>query len=367
MTEEELFELSDEDLEAAAAQESNAQQAEEDIPNDGEQENVDDGEPTEEDVADSDVGDIEPDDEPDDEVNGDDTETSEEEVEQPQENNEASNEGSNSDESDDNTPDTPTQEFAPLKVSGKYIPINSMEELYTLASGGAAVTQKLQAISGHKKAIAIMENQGLSEVDLSLLAEIKRGSKDALASLIKESGIDSMDITDEISDGYNPGRFIPDDRQLSLQEVQKEISVDKEYALTQNLVNNFLDPKSQEMVVERPELIRGLHEDIKSGAYDYYSGHAQKLKLMDGGRRSDIEYYIEAVQGADNTQPQMPLAQQGVNITQEQEPKKAPVDKSKKRSAASNRQKTRVPSIKDIENMSDDELMSYREKIMERY
>jgi hypothetical protein len=367
-TEEQLENMTDEELEAAAneARASDAQENEdttEENISDNEPENVDDGSQEEENLGDdtnvatdNDESEVEPDDE----VEEENSETSESGEENPDGETEPKK-----DDKEEATPDTPIENFAPLKVSGKQIPINSLEELYTLASGGAAVTQKFQEIAGHKKSIAIMQDHNLTEADLSLLVEAKNGSKDALASLVKQSGIDSLEVTDEVSEGYKPGAYIPSDQQISLQEVQHEISRDEEYAVTQNVVNNILDERSQDMLVQNPQMIRGLHEDIKSGAYLSVSAHAQKLKLMDGGRRSDMEYYIQAAQEGPSPQdvPAVPAAV----VPEQQSPKKKVVSKDKRKAAASNRNSNKAPSIKDINDMTDEELMAYREKIMERY
>jgi len=365
MTEDELYDMSDEDLEVAANAERNSANAEDENDNsDNEPDVVDDGSTDEVDSveggdpenSDDNTDEVE-EDEPNDEVDEEDVDTSESDEGQPD-----GEPASDEDETDTPETDTPTQEFAPLKVSGKNIPINSLDELYTLASGGASVTQKFQEIAGHKKSISIMQEHGLTEADLSMLIEARNGNKDALASLVKQSGIDSLDVTDEVSEGYQPGQYIPSDQQMNLHDVQSLISQDEEYGTTQNIVNNLMDERSQNTLVQNPNMIRGLHEDVKSGAYERVSAHAQKLKLMDGGIRSDMDYYVQAAQ--EGPQGQQPQQQVPATQIQEPAPKAKPDNKDKKRAAGSTHKATKTPSIKEIEDLSDDELMAYREKIM---
>ena len=186
-TEDQLDDMTDEELEAAANEARNAEPQEDETPDD---ENIPDNEPgnvddesEEEFVTDTDVGDKNSEDS-DDGVDDDDSKTSDNETGQPD-----GEPASEDDDKEEKASETPIVDFEPLKVSGKQIPINSLEELYTLASGGAAVTQKFQEIAGHKKSIAIMQEHNLTEADLSLLIEARKGSKDALASLVKLSGI----------------------------------------------------------------------------------------------------------------------------------------------------------------------------------
>jgi len=348
LTEDQLDELSDEELEQRIHDERV----------EGSQENPDDesGDEPEEELDESEVEDEpedgEPEDDTQDEVDAEEEETSEAGEDNP--------DGETEPEKDDTKKsDTETPAFKDLKVDGQMIPINSLDELYTLASGGGNLTQKYQKLAKGKKSLSIMDEHGLTEADLSLLIEARNGNKDALASLVKQSGIDYMDMTDEVDENYRPGQYIPSDESMNLKSVQDEISVDKEYAITQNVVNNLMDERSQNMLVENPMYIKGLHMDIKSGAYEATQANATKLKMMDGGMRPDMEYYIQAAQNAQG-QPQQQ------EPSPQEETKTRPANKSKKRSAGSVKSKTPPAPMPSAEDMSDEDLMKYREQIMSR-
>jgi hypothetical protein len=51
------------------------------------------------------------------------------------------------------------------------------------------------------------------------------------------------------------------------------------------------------MMAENPDLILGLHEEIKMGRYDKVAPIALKMKAMDTSAtpKADLEYYMEAV------------------------------------------------------------------------
>ena len=353
LTEDQLDELSDEELEQRVSDERVEGLQENEV-------NDESGEEPEAELDESD--DTEPEDgesenvEADDEVDEEEDETSEPGEENP--------DGETEPEKDDTkTPDTETPTFRDLKVDGKMIPIKDLEELYTLASGGGNLTQKYQKLSKGKKSLSIMEEHNLTEADLSLLIEARNGNKDALASLVKQSGIDSLEVTDEVSDGYQPGQYIPTDMSMNLKAVQDEISMDQEYATTQNVVNNLMDERSQQMLVENPMYIKGLHMDIKSGAYQATQAQATKMKMMDGGSRSDMEYYIAAAQEAQVNNQQAPEPQA---VPDKPAGSKKPSNKSNKRSAGSSTASAPAAGTPSPEDMSDDELMQYREKIMSR-
>ena len=380
MTEEQLAELSDEELEKLYHQEKmkelgddseSQSDSNEDLDqfsltgnqDEPEQSNVD--EATNEDVDYSDNSEEEP-------------EQSIDEVEEGEEETSNEPEGQPDEEptgSEDDTESKPSEtlELRPVKIDGQEVPINSLDELYTLASAGGKFTKKMQALSKYQKAYMIMDKQGLTEQDISLLAEAKAGNKDAIATLIKEAGIDPLDLDDEPNEHYIPGAFIPSDTAVALEEVQKEISADPEYTITSNIVNNVLDERSQERMIENPNLIRGIHEDIKSGAFQYVMAEAEKLKLMDGARRPDLEYYIMAAQRTaepavmPNANTPYSGSMQNQQASQQMTQKPA-VSKSKRKAAGSSRSKV-PPKTGPInwDELSDEELMAKREEILSRY
>jgi len=352
LNEEQLDELSDEELEQRVSDER-AEELKDSNTNDesGEEPEVelDESEDLEPENTDDEI-------ETDDEVEEKEEETSESGEDNP-------DEGTDPEEEDTKSSDTETPTFRDLKVNGEMIPINNLDELYTLASGGGHMTQQLQKLSKGKKSLSIMEEHNLTEADLSLLIEARSGNKDALASLVKQSGIDYMDMTDEVDENYQPGQYVPSDESMNLRAVQEEISMDPEYATTQNVVNNLMDERSQQLLVQNPMYIKGLHMDIKSGAYQVTQAHATKMKMMDGGVRSDMEYYIAAAQEAQNGNTQQASAPQ---TPDKPAGSKKPSNKSNKRSAGSSTAKAPAAGTPSPEDMSDDDLMAYREKIMSR-
>jgi hypothetical protein len=275
-----------------------------------------------------------------------------------------------SDEDDTKSEPTETLKLKPLKVDGKELPINSLDELYTMASAGTKFTQKMQAISKYKKAYMIMDKQGLTDEDISLLAEAKTGNKDAIATLIKQAGIDPLELDDGPSENYTPGAFIPSDAVVQIEEIQKELSAEPEvYQNTVRVVNDILDERSQEMLVQNPNLIRGIHEDIKSGAFQYVMAEAEKLKLMDGASKPDFEYYLIAATQGSNQEVQ----NQGYVSPEQQQERvqkstKPTVSKARRRAAGSSKARTPAKSGPiDWDEISDEELMAKREEILSRY
>jgi hypothetical protein len=81
---------------------------------------------------------------------------------------------------------------------------------------------------------------------------------------------------------------------LAIKDIVESISGDAEYATTQNILSKEWDEASWETMTKSPEMIKLLHEDVKSGVYKTLQPTLEKLKVFDGGKKSDLEYYKQA-------------------------------------------------------------------------
>ena len=155
-------------------------------------------------------------------------------------------------------------------------------------------TKKMQAIAPYKSMIATAKEQGLTQEDLNLAIEVLKGDKNAIASVLKRTGVDALDLDVDGNDTYQPKNYGRDDTSLRIQEIYEDISKDPEYQVTYHVVEKQWDDKSRVEFKRNPDLIKGLHIDVKTGVYDKVSPMAMKLKILDGSRLSDVDYYIEA-------------------------------------------------------------------------
>lgn len=171
----------------------------------------------------------------------------------------------------------------------------TQEELMQLAPKAMDYTKKMQEIAPWRKTISAIKEEGLSEQDLNLAIDVLKGDKDAIAAVMKRTGIDTLDLDTDIGD-YQPNQYGKDESQLAIEDVVKNISGDPEYRITQGVVDNSWDGASRNAMAANPALIEGLHYDIKHGIYDKVAPLALKMKALDGGLKSDIEYYMEAGQ-----------------------------------------------------------------------
>ena len=151
-------------------------------------------------------------------------------------------------------------------------------------------TKKTQAMKPWRKTIDAIEEAKLGHDDINLMIDVMKGNKEAIAEVLKRTGVDSLEIDTENSK-YTPNDYGRDDKALAIKDIIEEISVDREYETTHKVLSKEWDEKSFRRMTDDPELIRLLHNDVKSGTFDKVQAVAEKIKVFDRGLKTDLEYY----------------------------------------------------------------------------
>ena len=151
-------------------------------------------------------------------------------------------------------------------------------------------TKKTQAMKPWRKTIDAIEQAKLGHEDINLMIDVMKGNKEAIAEVLKRTGVDSLEIDTENSK-YTPNDYGRDDKALAIKDIVEEISVDKEYEITHRVLSKEWDEKSFREMTEDPDLIRLLHVDVKTGMFDKVQPIADKIKVLDRGSKTDLEYY----------------------------------------------------------------------------
>lgn len=292
------YDMSDDELEAAvkAIRELDQQEPTNDVDNAVEDETVDDDVDStseEQDVEDQDdtTDDSEEQEEDDADSETDTTEVGDDETEAKTEDNSAGK--TKAEKSKDVAVVSESHKF---KANGKEYEFTDKEikEQFPKIFGQAMdYTKKMQAIKPWRKTIDALEEAKLQHEDINLMIDVLKGDKDAIAEVLKRTGVDAIDINTEESN-YKRNDYGRDGKALDLKEVISDISGDPEYTITHRILSKDWDDASWNELTADPEKIRLLHVDVQSGLYALLQPEMDKAKLSDRGRKSDIEYYFEA-------------------------------------------------------------------------
>lgn len=152
----------------------------------------------------------------------------------------------------------------PLKANGKMIELRTPEEAIQLMQMGANYTRKMQAIAPYRKTLLMLENNGLlDENKLSFLIDLDKKNPEAIKKLIKESGIDPMEIDTDADIKYQEGNHRVTDEEATFASIINDIRESDNGTETLNVINSW-DDASKEVLWKNPEIARVIHEQINS-------------------------------------------------------------------------------------------------------
>ncbi len=128
--------------------------------------------------------------------------------------------------------------LAPFKANGRDIKVENVDEAIRLMQMGANYNRKMAALKPNLAIMKTLENNGLLDpVKINFLIDLEKKNPEAISKLIKESGIDPLDISVEKADGYKPGNHSANENQVELDNVLDDIQHSPKYAETLDLVS----------------------------------------------------------------------------------------------------------------------------------
>lgn len=183
--------------------------------------------------------------------------------------------------------------LAPFKANGREIKIDNVDDAISLMQMGANYNKKMAALKPNLKLLKLLENNGLlNEEKIGFLIDLGRKDPAAINKLVKDSGIDPMDLDAEKASAYRQTAYTVDDREIELDTVLDEIQGTPSYNRTLEIVSNKWDGASKHVIAQTPQLLRVINDHINSGVYDLISQEIEKERMFGRLRGvSDIEAY----------------------------------------------------------------------------
>ena len=183
--------------------------------------------------------------------------------------------------------------FKPFKANGKEMTVESIDDVRQLMQMGANYNKKMAALKPSLKVVKMLENSGLlDEEKLSYLIDLSKHNPDAVKKLIKESGLDPLevDINQEVS--YKANTYNVSDKELELDSVLSEIKETETFNTTIDIIGNKWDDSSKKVLLENPNVIKIINSHVGSGVYQTITTEVEKLRML--GKLeglSDIDAY----------------------------------------------------------------------------
>lgn len=171
--------------------------------------------------------------------------------------------------------------MAPFKANGKEISIDNPDDLRRLVQMGANYTQKLQALQPNLKMVKMLENNGLlDEGKLSYLIDLDKKDPNAIQKLLRDSGIDPMDIDTSVESDYKPGNHSVSDGEMVFQSTLETVASTESGQQLLVDINNTWDDASKDELFKEPGALALLQQQKESGVYDIIVNEVEKLRML---------------------------------------------------------------------------------------
>jgi hypothetical protein len=169
----------------------------------------------------------------------------------------------------------------PIRANGKEITLRNPDEALRLIQMGAGYGKKLQDLQPHLKTLKMLEaNDLLDPTQLSYLIDIRNKNPDAIKNLIKESGIDPLDLNPGDNVDYKPQDHSVSDAQIRFQEALEEVTSLPQGAEVVQIINQKWDAESKQLLWDSPEILSIIQTQKVSGVYDQIASEVDRQKLL---------------------------------------------------------------------------------------
>lgn len=172
----------------------------------------------------------------------------------------------------------------------------TLDELVNGFKKGMNYTQKMQELAPHRKTIEAMEENGLTQTDLNLLIEARKGNKEAMSKLLVDGDIDALDLETEKAKDYAPKNYIGETEDFAMEEVKTLINNDVEYVDKVKEAINIIPDDLYQIVSKEPQVLNALYNDVKNGTFDKVMPEVMKQKALGGMGVSTMDLYSKVYQ-----------------------------------------------------------------------
>lgn len=184
---------------------------------------------------------------------------------------------------------------ASFKANGHEMSVKNSDDAIRLMQMGANYQKKMIGLKPSLRILKLLEkNDLMNEGSLNFLIDLHNKNPEAITKLVKDSGMDPLDVNVKADSKYVPTQRIVNDSELDLDTVLEDIQDTSTYQETLNVVTNVWDIKSRNVIAASPQIITTINEHMADGTYSKVMSAVTYERSM--GKLiglSDIEAYKE--------------------------------------------------------------------------
>lgn len=174
--------------------------------------------------------------------------------------------------------------FAPFKANGKTVQVRNKDEAIRLMQMGAGYTKTMMELKPQLTQVRTLKNNGIDDATLNYLIELKNGNPDAVKKLVRESGIDPLDIETGEAGQTADASYRPKDYRASETQVEFELAVaqvatsDSGKAVLESV--REWDGQSREVAYKDPAILGVLTDQKQAGIYDQIVAQVDHERML---------------------------------------------------------------------------------------
>lgn len=179
-----------------------------------------------------------------------------------------------------------------FKANGKEIQVTNPDDMITLMQQGVNYSKRMAGLKPSLGVLKTLEQHGLMDLDkLGYLIELHNQKPEAIAKLVKDSGIDLYSFDTEQANDYTPPKMQVteySDLETTINELQAS---SKTFSKVLDSVVNEWDEQSKQILSDNPQLLRVMDNQAENGLFEKITNAIEYEKMM--GRLGNTPY-IEA-------------------------------------------------------------------------
>lgn len=183
--------------------------------------------------------------------------------------------------------------MSPFKANGKMVKVDGPDDVIQLMQMGANYTKKIQALQPGLKVLRMLENHGLlDETKLSFLIDLHRKDPGAVKKMVKDSGVDPLDIDTSKDPGYKPGDYRVSDQEVAFVDAIREVGSDQGGRELVRTIQQSWDKGSKDAILKDPDILRVVNEQRINGIFGQINAEIERRKTL--GRIRPNTPFLEA-------------------------------------------------------------------------
>lgn len=171
--------------------------------------------------------------------------------------------------------------FEPFTANGRKMSIRNADEGVRLMQLGAGYNAKMEALKPDLAIIATLRREGLLDTDkLSFLIDLHKKNPEAIGKLVKDSGVDVLDLDEAKVAGYKPGNYATSTKEVEMDQILDGLKDSPTYGVLMDNVANKWDRESKQEVGNNPAILQRINQHMQAGFYDKIVDEVNRQKAL---------------------------------------------------------------------------------------